>query len=104
VKYMDKHGPTNTDTKCKNEIRLVTTNLKRHIPSQLSITGTMTLIDYDAQDNTRYTCNEYGHFSSMCPHKRSARPTLPTSTQDAPGSSWANVVKSPGLVWTKPQS
>jgi hypothetical protein len=43
--------------------RYVNINLKSHIPSQLALSGYKSLVNYDGQKATCFTCNETGHMS-----------------------------------------
>jgi hypothetical protein len=46
---------------------VVIMDLKRHIPSHLSIGGHRALISYEGQPSTCYVRNEVGHVVQNCP-------------------------------------
>jgi hypothetical protein len=52
-----------------NGIMKAIVNLKRHIPSHLTIAGHRALIDYEGQPKTCYACNEMGHLVTQCPQR-----------------------------------
>ena len=66
-KYGDIRGfsrqkwPQQYRYKKSNGVRLVTIQLKKHIPSQMTIAGSRTLVTYDGQETTCFACNEHGH-------------------------------------------
>jgi hypothetical protein len=76
-----------------NGVRVVTNLLKKHLPSVMTIAGTRTLITYDGQEMTCFTCHERGHLSKHCPHKRSVQPVLQHQQTDGHTSTWARVVQ-----------
>ena len=53
-----------------NGIRIVEMDLKKHIPSNMSIVGNRVLISYEGQPVTCYGCNEPGHQYHECPNRR----------------------------------
>lgn len=53
--------------KVNNGIINATVDLKKHIPSHLTIKGHRALIDYEGQVKTCYVCNEPGHVVTQCP-------------------------------------
>jgi hypothetical protein len=76
-----------------NGVRVVTILLKKRVPSVLTIAGTRTLISYDEQEMTCFTCHEHGHISKLCPHKRSAQPTLQPLRPVGHPLTWAQVLR-----------
>jgi hypothetical protein len=76
--------------KVSNGIRLVNMLLKRHIPSQVLIAGTKTLITYTGQVTTCFTCNEQGHHAQMCPHRRTSLPLKLRETTEGQTNTWAS--------------
>jgi hypothetical protein len=75
--------------KISSGVRLVNIDLKKHIPSQLYISGNRAIITYDAQPVTCFNCSEIDHQSGTCPYKRSENPR---STQHNPGT-WSAIVQ-----------
>jgi hypothetical protein len=53
--------------KIPNGIRLVTLNLRMHIPSYLNIANNRVLLSYEGQPITCYGCGTTGHLYQECP-------------------------------------
>jgi hypothetical protein len=79
--------------KVSNWIRLVNITLKRHVPSQVLMAGTRTLITYSGQVNTCFTCNEQGHYAKMCPHRRTAFPIVSRAATERQVNTWVSVLQ-----------
>jgi hypothetical protein len=71
-----------------NGIRIVTMDLKVHVPSHLYIDGYRALISYTGQPVTCYVCNATDHIAQEC-HKR--RPKR-TDTRPPTKQTWAHIV------------
>jgi hypothetical protein len=64
-----------------NGIKLVTMNLRGHIPSYISIGNTKVMMSYEGQPVTCYGCNSVGHQFIDCPQRKySGQRTQPTGT------------------------
>ena len=50
-------------------IRIVEMDLKKHLPSHMTIVGTRALISYEGPPITCYGCNEPGHQYQECPSR-----------------------------------
>ena len=61
-------------------VRIAMTNLKKHIPSQLTIAGARALISYESQPSTCYGCNEKGHISHDYRRRRQTESQKTTQT------------------------
>jgi hypothetical protein len=72
-----------------NGICIAVTNLKKHIPSQLSIAGNRVLISYEGQLSTCHGCNETDHQYNDCPCRKKADVTQ----QSTHKTSWEDVVQ-----------
>jgi hypothetical protein len=57
----------------ENGIRVVTMNLKIHVPSHLYIEGYRALISYIGQPVTCYVCNAADHMAEECPKRIQTR-------------------------------
>ena len=64
------------------------TNLKKHIPSQLTIASARVLISYEGQPSTCYGCNEQGHISHDCLRRRQTE----SQDDDTNKPTWVNIV------------
>jgi hypothetical protein len=71
----------------------VNINLKAHIPSQVTIAGYKTLAQYDGQNITSFICQECGHTTTNCPHKRTANPRITNNSSPGQEGTWANIVR-----------
>jgi len=60
-----------------NGIRIVEMDLKKHIPSHMTIVGTRALISYEGQPTTCYGCNEPGHHTRNVPAGKQRSPLPP---------------------------
>lgn len=54
-------------------VRSVTVNLRKHIPSYLTIAGTRAQIQYSGQPITCAICQSQGHLTAACPNRRPAQ-------------------------------
>jgi hypothetical protein len=61
--------------KVYNGIRIVEIKLKKHIPSNLTISGNNAIVTYEGQPPTCYRCSETGHMQIDCPRRRQPYPT-----------------------------
>jgi hypothetical protein len=88
--------------KVSTGIRYVNINLEKYVPSQVTIVGYKTLITYDGQKHTCFTCQETTHYSKDCPYCRSSHPKQTDPIQQTQGNTWANVVQH-GKTLTAPK-
>jgi hypothetical protein len=56
-----------------NGVRIAMMNLKKLIPSHISIAGYRALTSYDGQPQTCYGCGDTDHMYHICPKRREAR-------------------------------
>jgi hypothetical protein len=75
--------------KIPNGIRLVTLNLRMHIPSYLNIENNRVLLSYEGQPITCYGCGTTGHLYQECP----ARLNKTTRTVTNKTTTWATVIQ-----------
>jgi hypothetical protein len=75
--------------KIPNGIRLVTLNLRMHIPSYLNIANNRVLLSYEGQPITCCGCGTTGHLYQECP----ARLNKVTRTAQNKTTTWATVVQ-----------
>jgi len=62
-------------------------SLVKHIPSHVVVAGYRTLISYEGQPTTCYSCKEPGHLQTACPHRwRERAESIPATT-----ASWGEV-------------
>jgi hypothetical protein len=54
--------------KVSTGVRYVNMSLKKHVHSQVTIVGYRTLITYDGQKYTCFTCQETNHYRKDCPY------------------------------------
>jgi len=74
--------------KISNGIRQVKLNLKKHLPSRLTIAGYTVEVTYPGQPATCYACHEPGHVFAVCPHRRRGTPRVGGQGKHT----WADVV------------
>ena len=73
--------------KASTGIRIISIDLKMHIPSHLNIEGTRALVSYDGQPATCYCCHQPGHTYHNCPqHHREVDMRAMTDTM-----TWAEI-------------
>ena len=65
-------------------------NLKKHIPSHISIAGYRALTSYDGQPQTCYGCGDTDHMYHICQKRREAR----RKTTAPFDHTWANIIAS----------
>jgi RNA recognition motif-containing protein len=82
--------------KIANGIRLVTMNLRSHIPSYLTIANNKVLLSYQGQPMTCCGCGITGHFNQECSARfnRVRRTTPPTPT------TWSTIVQQQNTLST----
>jgi hypothetical protein len=56
-----------------NGMRLVTVDLKNHVPSQLHIDEHRVVISYDGQPVACFVCDAANHVAQECPREESGR-------------------------------
>jgi hypothetical protein len=99
TKALTKYGEIKDITKEKwsriyrypisNGIKLVTMNLREHIPSYMSIGNTKVMMSYEGQLVTCYGCNSVGHQFIDCPQRKyRGQRTQPTGT-----ITWSDIVQ-----------
>ena len=79
--------------------------LSKHIPSHVVVAGYRSLISYEGQPTTCYSCNEPVHPKTTCPHRRRER----AEGRPATTASWAEVAargifETPRQRWIGPQT
>jgi hypothetical protein len=79
--------------KVSTGVRYVNVNFKKHVPSQVTIVGYETLIIYDGQKHTCFTCQETILYSKDCPYRRSSHPKQNDLTPQIAENTWAHVVQ-----------
>jgi hypothetical protein len=79
--------------KVSTGVRYVNMNLKKKVPSQVTIVAYKTLITYDGQKHTCFTCQETTHYSKDCPHRRPSHPKQTDLTLQIAENTWAHVVR-----------
>jgi len=69
-----------------NGIKVIMTNLTKHLPSHMTIAGNRVLT-YDGQPLTCYGCGETGHMYQVCPSRHGASKETTSMT----GTTWAQI-------------
>jgi hypothetical protein len=90
-----------------NGIRIVTMNLRDHIPSYVNVANNKVLLSYEGQPLTCYGCGNTGHQYQECPTRKNRQQTTGHQFQDCPTrsvrtqqplnqatTSWAEIVQS----------
>jgi hypothetical protein len=75
--------------KIYNCIRIVTINLKEHIPSHMTMANNRVLISYEGQPQTCYGCNTVGHQFQECPMRKQKE----TRQMEQTPTKWTDIVQ-----------